>query len=708
MTRKMARIAPSYLLGLFFASYFDFKILSVFGTIVMGTALFCGVVGKNDILCICLIAAALAIFLYALAEVFIYNPLVAYSGKTVTISGRVEVITPSDSDRSSYVINGRIDGGPRGSFNVFADTLSCGYGDKITAVGVIEQPEDSYLFPAESYYKANGIFLQMSFPTAIAVTDSAGFSPKAAILSYRDYLYNKIVKILPGRDGAALVAMLCGDKTGLDDATKTLFFRAGIGHIMSVSGMHLTIVSSIVLWVLGRFNVGRCLSFVLLEIFILAFVLFAGMANSVLRSAVMLTCVYGAVLFKRRADSFSSLGVSVIALTVFTPFAVRDASFLLSVVGVFGIAVLAPRINSSIKWHGIVGKLGMGLVTSICVTFTVFPVSFLFFDEISVISPLSNLLLVPICSAALFCGFVVILTGGVTVIAYPLLLFAGLCCKIVLVACDFIGGLSFAYIPTGYGFLAVCMVIMLIGVVVAFFIYRRKSAAIFMALLSVPTMIIASVVYAFFNRDVLTIAILGDGKSSSLIVHDSANACVFDLKSGKNLPRVAQKYMTRLGVKKIDVLGMLSNGSESPSAYEKRLGQGSVGAVLVGEDSYLDTAFGKPVKRISDGTVIQMENYSIKLGAENTIEIRYGAFDFLAISGRKSADYGAYSGKAYSIVSIYDGKFAPPMEGGRALFLDEKAENLGIIPEKGSYGFLITCKKNGAVNLKEIKNGSRQ
>lgn len=704
MTRKMAYVGSAYLITLFFASFFHFEVLIIAGLFIMAAAFAVFALRGGTTAFVCMLTAATAMFTYAVADAVLYTPLVSYSGKTVTISGKVESFSYSGSDMSSYTINGKIDGGPAGSFNIFADDLGCNYGDVITARGVVEKPKNSYLFPAEDYYKAGGVFLEMAFPSEISIFKADGFSLRRTILQYRDYLYEKIVTILPEREGAALLAMLCGDRTRLDDDTRIALYRSGIGHIMSVSGVHLTIIAAMVLWTLERLRINKWLRFAVLEVAIVCFVIFAGLANSVLRSAVMLTCVYGAALFRRRADSFSSLGVSVIALTLLSPFAVRDASFLLSVTGVFGIAVLAPKVSKAVKRRGILGKLGRSLVTSLCVTFVVFPVSFLFFDEISIISPIANLLLIPICTAALFCGFIVMLTGGVTLIAFPLLLFAGLCCKAVLAVCDFVGRLRFTYIPTGYNFLAFGAAALLCAVVASFVIFRRKDAVVFMVALAVPTMLIAAIFYSTMNRNVLTIAVIGDSTSSTLIVHDGKSACAFDLKSGKNTPRVVQKYLTKLGIENIGVIGMSSGGEQLATAYEKRLSFCDVGEVIATEDCYLDSAFGKAVTKADDGAEIIMGSYKVILSDDNTAEIRYGDLSFLAIG--KDADYSSYSGKAYSAVCVYNGTQAPPVQSGYALFLDEKAGKQA--PVVSECGFLITGTPSGKVKIRGITNGSRQ
>lgn len=149
----------------------------------------------------------------------------------------------------------------------------------------------------------------------------------------------------------------------------------------------------------------------------------AGLCQPVLRSAAMLTIVYGAEVFKRRSDTLNSLGLASFLLLAGQPFAVRDSSFLLSFAGVLGIGVFAPVLCSKISESGIKGKFLKYAAAMLCVSVVVFPASFLYFDEVSIISPVANFILIPVCSMALICGFIVVLVGGVGFLSFlPLVL----------------------------------------------------------------------------------------------------------------------------------------------------------------------------------------------------------------------------------------------------------------------------------------------
>ena len=703
MVRKMAYVGTSYLIGLFFASFLNFKLdfIIALGLVVIGVAYIFLINKKNLAVPVCIITISVALSIYGAYEALVYYPTLKYNGQVSTVQGEIIDIQYLSDDKAGYTIKGKL-GKQSGYFGLYGEMLDCDYFDEITATGTMSKFENTYTFPAESYNKAKSSFLQMTEPSNISI--KSHFSVRREILHYRDYLYNKIVEILPNDEGKALVAMLCGDKTGLDNDTKTVLFRSGIGHIMSVSGAHLAIVAALIISIIKNFKLGKWIEFGILEILIISFVIFAGMSDSVIRSALMVSIVYGANLFKRRADTFNSLGISIIILTALEPFVVRDASFILSIVGVLGIGVFAPAVTSMIKIVGIKGRVIKSFVAMMCVTIVVFPISFMFFDEISIISPITNVILIPICSLALVFGVIIALTGGVSFIAFPLLLMAGICCKLVLAVSRFIGALSFTYIPTGYVFVEICIIISIIGVVLSYIIFRKKKAILCTITASVIALTFCSLSFKIINMDTLSIAVLGDETSSSVIIHKDNSACIIDLNGGRKLANAEQKYLRKIGIKDIKVLALNSDVQQSISAYEKRFQLFDVGEVLVPKDEYLLN--GTKVLGVSptiintDSTKIDMGSYCIFIEKDNTIKISYGKFSMLCVSGETLVDH---SNEAYSAVAFYKGNTIS-IKAGYMITLNDKANiNNAVI---GST--LVTCKEDGQAKVRRITNGSRQ
>ena len=128
-----------------------------------------------------------------------------------------------------------------------------------------------------------------------------------------------------------VAAITLGQKNLLDPEQKQIFIKAGIMHIMAVSGLHAVILSmfifSMLFFMKGKFNILRILITVLL-LWCFAFV--TGLTPSVLRATLMFTFLQAGNLMKRNVNSINSVLASAVILIIIRPSVLFDAGFLLS------------------------------------------------------------------------------------------------------------------------------------------------------------------------------------------------------------------------------------------------------------------------------------------------------------------------------------------------------------------------------------------
>ena len=357
---------------------------------------------------------------------------------------------------------------------------------------------------------------------------------------------------------------------------------------MAVSGVHLSVVCSFFWLVISRLPISRYFRFGLLMVPVVCFVMLAGMSNSVIRAAIMIALVYGAGLFRRRADTFNSLGIAVILLTAASPFAVRDASFLLSVAGVFGIGVAAPVITAEIEKKRKLGGVAKPFIASVCVMVIVFPVTLLFFDEVSAVSPISNLILLPICTVILVGGVVVMLTGGLEFTAVPVLKICELCCRAVMIISEFIGQLRFSYIPLGSDFVLTVNIIAVVSAVLLLLVFGKRKCGIFLSSASLVLAMMLSCAYKYAPNGNITVAVFREGSAVTAVIHGKRSACVVDLKKGGGASGSVVKYLNRNGIYHLEAVILNADVNTSLPVYSSSLELFDTDTVLVpDEDMYL-------------------------------------------------------------------------------------------------------------------------
>lgn len=685
MTRKMAYIGSSYLIGLFCASFLScgLCLFTAAAGLIIGLSLL-AVYGKSRVKpAVCVISGTLAILVYGLYGLLVYDNIVKYDGCPVEVTGVITDYTDYSGDMSSYTVKGVINGDVTAVVTCFADSVNAEIGDTVTLTGTAAKFENSYTFPAEDYYKAKGIYLRVNKVTGFVYTPSAGFSVKRLFENYRAKIAAVIGREMDLDGKAVMEAMLFGDKSGLESTQKTLMYRAGIGHIMAVSGVHLSVVCSFFWIFISRLPIGKFFRFGLLLVPIFCFVLLAGMSNSVVRAAVMIILVYGAELFKRRADTFNSLGIAVIVLTLFSPFAVRDASFLLSVCGVFAIGAAAPEVIKAIEKKIALPTVIKSFIMSVCVTVLIFPVSMLYFDETSVIAPVSNLLLLPICELILIGGIIVTLTGGITAVAAPVLKICGVLCHIVLKISGLIGGIHFSTIPLGSDFVRFAAVISII-VTAALYISCRKADV---TALTAVVMLSASMLSVNLLRVIpdgrITAAVFRDGKAVAAVVHNNYTADIIDLSGGGSAASSAVKYLNKNGIYIIETVILNDGANTSLPVYKNSLELFDVSAYLLPErDKALahgDCLF------YSDDTFAETVCCDIYFNGD-AVKVRCGETDILFCTDAWEDDGGAYAaavrygGKGFEadpqtdIIAVMNDKGEAVAQKGRTVYIGENVK----------------------------------
>nr|WP_275888850.1 DNA internalization-related competence protein ComEC/Rec2 [Desulfoprunum benzoelyticum] len=222
-------------------------------------------------------------------------------------------------------------------------------------------------------------------------------------------------------------ALVIGDQTQVDDATRNLFRDSGVMHILSISGLHFAIIATILYmlifwllrrstWLILRANVRKTAMLACLPI-LLFYAFLAGMNIPVLRSLVMSCIAIVALCTDRRKSISTLLAVAALLILLVRPQALFTASFQLSFAAVAFIALTAPALRrltggkqdqesaSSLYFQRFLHWVAAALLVSVAATLGTAPLLLYHFNHLSLIAPLTNLLVEPlICLWSLPCA----------------------------------------------------------------------------------------------------------------------------------------------------------------------------------------------------------------------------------------------------------------------------------------------------------------
>ena len=565
MKHKLGIIGFSYLAGLICATFFDVPFVFAVSAVFLTTALIVFFLKKKTA-AVVFFTAFLAVSVYGIYTVLIYEPIVAFDGETVEIDGRISEIRRYSNDTASYIINADING-VNTSITLFSTDVDCSVGDIIRFSGKLSVMTNNADFEEESYYKTKGIFLKATASSGIEITHDDSFNIKELIIGYSDYIGERIKSYLPGDEGDLLKAMFLGDKSGLSDSLSNNIKRAGISHFTAVSGMHLTIISHILMLLisLSPLKNHRILKFVTLAITIVGFIVFFKMSVSVIRAGIMLIVYYGAEPFMRKGSTLNSMGLAALAITLFNPYACLDSGLLLSLAGTFGIGIVSPFFCRKLRSDRF-KSLKTAVIGSACATMCTFPLSCAFFGGFSIVGILMNMLLYPLFFPALVCValFVLVFASGT-----GLMFAAGLCAKAMIAVINFFGGFKYSYISLDYNFISVICVAAVIFVTVIYFCFKSPERTAMSVGISVCVLVGSVTAMKLYDLDKTKLYMYSDGDDVCVIVAEGADVCVVASDDSQDICEYINDFLQKEFLDGISVMKLMESTNNNIRAFEE-------------------------------------------------------------------------------------------------------------------------------------------
>ena len=227
----------------------------------------------------------------------------------------------------------------------------------------------------------------------------------------RNKISTHIENNIEGESGALMSALLLGKDDSLDTSIKFDFRRTGISHMLALSGMHLSIMMSLISIFLDRFNLSKRFKAFILILLTVTYVALSGFSASILRAAFMYFMASLSFFSRRENDSYTSLFFAVSLIILIQPVAINDIGLWLSFLATLGIIIYSELFSEKLKIrHKSLRKRILQYISiSLWISFFAFlftlPITALIFGEISIITPLSNLIFAYLINFQLILSF---------------------------------------------------------------------------------------------------------------------------------------------------------------------------------------------------------------------------------------------------------------------------------------------------------------
>lgn len=389
-----------------------------------------------------LVAAVLFVILLIMA----YDSLskdtgFAYIGKTLSLTGRIKEIKSYDVPfgERSYRLKVKADSDEISAFilKIKESDLFAGcnlyndvdidlsklsrilYGREISCTGSFEAFDGELnpgQFDANAYYKNEGYTGILDAKEIRIVKEEESFSPDIYLHRLNLAISDKYKKILGDKNAGSLSAMVLGDKRGLDEEIKELYQENSISHLLSISGLHISLLGGAVFLFLRRLKVSFRFPLIASSIILIIYGAFTGFSVSTSRAVIMMSVLFISFVIGKSYDLPSGLALAALILIVMNHRAIYQSSFLLSFFAVIGIFYIMPELLYIFKvdiYHkkGIIKGLHLllaSIISSISVLLATLPIVLNNFYEVSLTGILLNIIVIPLMSLVVITG----LLGG--------------------------------------------------------------------------------------------------------------------------------------------------------------------------------------------------------------------------------------------------------------------------------------------------------
>ncbi|MCB9218877.1 MAG: DNA internalization-related competence protein ComEC/Rec2 [Ignavibacteriales bacterium] len=275
-------------------------------------------------------------------------------------------------------------------------------GNFVKFVGVINKARDQrnpgeFNYQQYLYNKNLSGIINCYRPETFEIIDNHVEVTDNFVFLVRKALDEKISLLHNSKSSALLKGILLADRSEIDYDIKTSFIDSGVIHVLAVSGLHVGFISIIIFLLLGRLDIR--VKYIGTIFGLILFLILTGGHPSVFRATIMASVYLLAKLTNRVTNGFNSIAIAALIILLINPNELFNPGFLLSFSAVLSILIIYPKLSKAINQLNI-NKVIKNVLLFISVSFAAqigtLPFTIIYFNKLSIISILANLIVIPI------------------------------------------------------------------------------------------------------------------------------------------------------------------------------------------------------------------------------------------------------------------------------------------------------------------------
>ena len=374
-------------------------------------------------------------------------------------------------------------------------------------------------------------------------------------ISLKDNIHNKVKECLNNnlnKDNSDIsFAIMFGQKHGLSKNISEMFSYAGISHILAVSGLHVSVLVSVIWFMLNKIKMNRYAKLVLFGSILLFYSYLCLFSPSVCRASIMAIVLALCKTFGWEYDILSSLSIAGIFILLISPMSLFTLSFQLSFLCIFAIITLAPAINKLFDKIKLPKVLASSLSMSISVTIAILPVCMNSFSTVSLLGILANIIVLPIFTITYVLLFTILLLSLIFRPLGVLLAFPNFFLHIIKVVANYVSLIPFGIFKVFRASYVLLVIMSVAFLTIHFWLLKKWWKGGFVSalfLISFVMLIVYSIPKTYENGSL----IIAEQNSSNAVIYVEDNETIL---IGSNISCDNLTYIMKdIKLKKIDTI----------------------------------------------------------------------------------------------------------------------------------------------------------
>jgi len=374
----------------------------------------------------------------------------------------------------------------------------------------------------------------------------------AASIAVRNRIIESVNKYIPKQKAALLTGMITGYRENLSDVITNMFSETGLIHILSVSGLHVGFIILPLMFIAKKLRINRKFSNSLTILLLLFYCFITGFTASVVRAVIMAAAVLFGKIINREADVLTGISFAAFVILLYNPYSIYNVGFQLSFAATLSIVIFFQKFKTALGKLKFPGYLTDVVSVTSAAQLGILPLGVYYFNTVSLISIIANIIVLPFVQIALIIGIILIILDQINVFAAGIAAqIANFFISLILYSTEILSNLNFSSVKI---ITPPAALIILYYLILLYLRYSNKTFKYLKPTGLVFFLIYAVLLFRLICPPKLEVVFLDVGEGDSIFIKTASGKNILIDGGGEEGKRVVPDFLLDYGVWKLDLV----------------------------------------------------------------------------------------------------------------------------------------------------------